>query len=99
MNELQDRVQGARIFTKIDLKAVFHLIRVKEGDKWETASCTRYGRYEYTVMLFSLANAPATFQNATETIFRDMLHRGLLIYIDNFLIYSETDEELTQIVL
>jgi len=99
INELRDRVQGARIFTKIDLKAVFHHIQVKEGDEWKTAFRTRYGLYEYTVMPFGLANAPATFQDAMETIFRDMLDRGLLIYMDDFLIYSETEEDHIQIVL
>jgi len=99
MNELRDRVQGAKIFTKIDLKAGFNLVRVKEGDEWKMAFRTRYGLYEYTVMPFGLANAPATFQDAMETIFRDMLDSGLLIYRDDFLIYSETEEEHTQIVL
>jgi hypothetical protein len=50
-------------------------------------------------MPFGLANAPATFQDAMETIFRVILHRRLLIYTDDFLIDSETDAELTQIVL
>jgi hypothetical protein len=50
-------------------------------------------------MPFGLANAPATFQDAMETIIRDMLDRGLLIYMDDFLMYSETEEEHTQIVL
>ena len=99
MNEHRHRIQGAKLFTKIDLKAGFHLIRVREGDEWKTALCSRYGLYEYTVMPFGLANAPATFQDAMETIFRDMLDRGLLIYMDDFLIDSETEEEYTQIVL
>jgi len=81
------------------MKAAFHLIRVKEGDEWKTAFRTKYGLYEYTVMPFGRANVPATFQDAMETIFRDMLNRELLIYMDDFLIYSETEEEHTQIVL
>jgi hypothetical protein len=50
-------------------------------------------------MPFGLAHAPATFQDAMETMFRDMLDRGLLFYMDDFLIYSKTEEEHTQIVL
>jgi len=99
MNELQDRTQGARVFTKIDLKAGLHLIRVKEEDEWKPAFRTRYGLYEYTVMTFGLANGPAIFQDAMEIIFRDMLDGGLCIYMNDFLIYSETEEEHTQIVL
>ena len=60
MNELRDRVRGAKIFTKLDLKAGYNLIRVKQGDEWKTAFCSRYVNYEYTVMPFGLPNAPAT---------------------------------------
>jgi len=96
---LLNRVQSARISTKIDLKTGFHSICDKEGDEWKTAFFTRYGLYKYTVMPFSLANAPATSQDAMETNIRDMLHRGLLIYMDDFLINSEIEEEQTQLVL
>jgi hypothetical protein len=99
MNELRDRVQGARVLTKIDLKNGFHLLRVKEGDEWKTAIRAGYGLSEYTAIPFGLANTAATFHDAMETIFRVMLDRGLLIYMDDFLIYSETEEEHTQIVL
>jgi hypothetical protein len=69
MSELQDRVRGARIFTKIDLKNGYNLIRIKPGDEWKTAFKTQYGLYEYTVMPFGLSNAPATFQNIMNHIF------------------------------
>jgi len=97
--QLRDRMHGASICTKIDLNAGFHLIWVKEGDKWKATFHTRYGLYEYTVMPFGLANATATIHDSMETIFRDMLNWELVIYMEDFLIYSETDEEHTQIVL
>lgn len=83
----------------IDLNAGFDIIRVREGDDWKTACHTRYGLYESIVMLFRLANAPATFQIQIDTIFRDILNGGLLIYMDDFLINSETEEDHTQIVV
>ena len=69
MNELRDRIRGAKIFTKLDLKAGYNLIRIKEGDEWKTAFHTYYSSFEYKVMPFGLANAPATFQNMMNEIF------------------------------
>ena len=91
MNELRDRVRGAKIFTKLDLKSGYNLIWIKEGDKWKTAFCTRYGLFEYKVMPFGLANAPATFQNMINEIFRDIIDFGVIIYLDDILIYRENE--------
>jgi transposase InsO family protein len=93
MSELQDRVRGARFFTKLDLKNGYHLIRIKEGDEWKTAFRCRYGLYEFLVMPFGLTNAPATFQDMMNHIFRDMLDLGVIAFIDDILIYAETEEE------
>src|ERR1700712_2354959 len=93
MDELRDRIQGAKIFTKIDLKAGFNLIRIKHGDEWKTAFRCRYGHYEYTVMPFGLANAPASFQAMINAILRDLIDAGVVAYIDDILIYSKTEEE------
>jgi hypothetical protein len=56
MSELQDRIRDAQIFTKIDLKNGYHLVRIKDGDEWKTAFRTRYGLYEFLVMPFGLCN-------------------------------------------
>jgi hypothetical protein len=98
MQELQDRVQGAQWFTKMDLKSGFHLIRIREGDEWKTAFRTRYGLYEYTIMPFGLTNAPSTFQDMMNHIFRDMIDLGLLAYMDDLLIYADTVEKHDEIV-
>ena len=73
MNKLRDCVQGAKIFTKLNLKSRYNLIRIKEGDEWKTAFRTCYGLFEYKVMPFGLANAPATFRNMMNEIFRDII--------------------------
>ena len=86
MNELRDRVRGAKIFTKLDLKAGYNLIRIKKGNKWKTVFCSRYGHYEYIVMPFGLANAPATFQNMMNEMLKDMIDHGVVNYLDDILI-------------
>ena len=98
MNELRDRVCGAKIFTKLDLKSGYNLIRIKEGDEWKTAFRTRYGLFEYKVLPFGLANAPATFQNMMNEIFRDMIDLGVVIYLDDILIYSENKQDHVALV-
>jgi hypothetical protein len=99
MSELQDRIRDAQYFTKIDLKNGYHLVRIKEGDEWKTAFRTRYGLYEFLVIPFGLCNAPATFQDMINHIFRDLLDQGLVAYIDDLLIYARTREQHDQIAM
>jgi hypothetical protein len=99
MSELQDRVRGAKIFTKMDLKNDYNIIRIKPGDEWKTAFKIRYGLYKYTVMPFRLSNTPATFQNMMNHIFRDVLDLGLIVYLDDILIYAEIVEEHDHIIM
>ena len=73
INQHCDRVRGAIIFSRLDLKAGYNLIRLKKDGKWKTAFRSRYGHYEYNVMPFGLANAPAMFQNMMSDIFKDMI--------------------------
>ena len=98
MQELQDRVQGAKWFTKMDLKNGFNLIRIREGDEWKTAFRTRYGLYEFQVMPFGLTNAPSTFQDMMNHVLSDVLDVGVLAYMDDILIYAKTEEEHDRLV-
>ncbi|CCE34872.1 uncharacterized protein CPUR_08811 [Claviceps purpurea 20.1] len=91
--ELQDHLQGARFFTKIDLKSGFNLIRMAAGHEWKTAFRCRYGLFEFTIMPFGLMNCPATFQSLMNYIFHDLLDAGVVVYIDDILIYASTLEE------
>ena len=93
MSELRQRVAGATIFTKLDLKDGYHLIRIRKGDEWKKAFQTRYDHYEYKVMLFGLVNAPATFQAMMNDILGEFLDHGVVVYLDDILIYTKNQKE------
>ena len=93
INETLDRLVGAKYFTKLDLRDAYYRIRIKSGDEWKTAFRTRYGHFEYTVMPFGLANAPATFQAYINKALRGLLDVSCSVYLDDILIYSKTLEE------
>lgn len=96
ISELQERTNGAQIFSKIDLREGYHRIRMKEGEEWKTAFRTRYGHYEYQVMPFGLTNAPATMQALMNDILREFLDDFAIVYLDDILIYSRTEKEHIQ---
>jgi len=98
MQELQDRVQGAQWFTKMDLKNGFNLIRIREGDEWKTTFRTRYDLYEFQVMPFGLTNAPSTFQDMMNHVLSDLLDVGVLAYMDDILVYAVTKSEHDHLV-
>jgi len=98
MDELRDRVAGAKVFTKLDLKDGYHLIRMRKGDEHKTAFRTRYGQYEYKVLPFGLVNAPAPFQTMMNKILREFLDDGVVVYLDDNLIYSEIMDEHIKVV-
>ncbi|GBG86952.1 hypothetical protein CBR_g44405 [Chara braunii] len=93
IDDLLDRVQGCRYFSKIDLKSGYHQIAIRPEDQHKTAFQTRYGLYEFVVMPFGLCNAPDTFQHAMNRIFHDYLDKFVIVYLDDILIFSKTVEE------
>lgn len=97
IGNLTDQLGKAKFFTKMDLRYGYHLVRIAEGDEWKTAFSTRHGQFEYLVMPLGLCNAPAVFQRMMNTIFYDMLDKGVVIYLDDILLYAETEEELLEL--
>jgi hypothetical protein len=74
MSELRDRLGTAEVFTKIDLKDGFNLLKIAKGDEWKTDFRTRYGSYQYNVISFGLCNAPSWFQATMNEVLHDLLY-------------------------
>jgi hypothetical protein len=89
--DLLDAPSQATVYTKLDLRHAYHLVRIAVGDEWKTSFRTRYGSYEWLVMPFGLTNAPAAFQRFVNSIFADLLDVCVVVYLDDILVYSEDE--------
>ncbi|KAI2666560.1 Transposon Tf2-11 polyprotein [Labeo rohita] len=88
-----EELRGAQVFTKLDLRSAYNLVRIRAGDEWKTAFVTPTGHYEYRVMPYGLSISPSVFQTFMNEVFREFLHRFVIVYIDDILIYSRNMAE------
>ena len=86
-------MQGASVFSKIDLRSGYHQLKVRAEYTPKTPFQTRYGHYEFLVMSFGLTNAPASLMDLMNGVFRTYLDSFVIVFIDDILIYSRTKEE------
>ncbi len=93
INKLIDRLSGVKIYIKLDLRDVYHKIRIKKGDEWKTTFRTRYGLWEYIIIFFKLTNTPTTFQVYINKTLDGFLNTIYIIYIDNIYIYNNSIRE------
>ncbi|GJY53553.1 putative nucleotidyltransferase, ribonuclease H [Tanacetum coccineum] len=85
IDDLFNQLQGAKYFLKIDLRSGYHQLLVRSEDISNTAFCTRYGHYEFLVMLFGVTNALAVFMDLMNRFFHDYLGKSVVVFIDDIL--------------
>ncbi|GJZ44940.1 putative reverse transcriptase domain-containing protein [Tanacetum coccineum] len=93
IDDLFDQLQGARYFSKIDLRSGYHQLRVHDDDISKTAFRTRYGHFEFTIMPFGLTNSLVVFMDLMNRVCKPCLDKFIIVFIDDILIYSKTKED------
>jgi hypothetical protein len=96
--DMFDKLQGHRLFSKLDLTKGFWQIPLDEASRKILAMDTPLGLYEPTNMPFGMKNAPAVFQREMQRVLKDRLYKGVMVFIDDILIYSKTAEEHAELV-
>ena len=98
ISKIMDKIKGAKFFTKFNVRWGYNNVWIRKKDQWKATFKTNQGLFEPTVMFFRMCNSPATFQAMMDHIFINMIEGNLvIIYMDNILIFTKTQEELERI--
>ena len=89
IDDLFDQLKGSSIYSKINLRSGYHRLRIKDADVHKTTFRTHYGHYDFLVMPFELKNAPSTFMDLINRVFRPYVDQFVVVFIDDILVYSK----------
>jgi hypothetical protein len=98
ITKVHDKVRGSKLFTEIDFKTRYNLIRIHPSEEWKTSFYTTYICYWYLVISFRIVNGLASIQKLINVNFKDMIDLSIVTYIDDILIYSQIKEELEKLI-
>lgn len=93
IDESLEQFKGANYFSKLDLNSGYFQIRIREEDVQKTAFNTRFGSYQFRVLPFGLSGGPSTFMLVMNEVFKDLVDKGIIIYMDDIAVYSKTANE------
>src|SRR5258705_2650278 len=95
ISDLIDKLKGARVFTKLDIRWGYNNVRIKEGNEWKAAFTTNKGLFKPLVMFFGLTNSPATFQTMINHLYKDHIAKGSVMeHMDDIIIFWGTMEDI-----
>ena len=93
IEDLFNKLRGARVYSKINLCTGYHQLRVRETGILKTTFRTSYGHFEFTVMPFGLTNAPTAFMDLMHRVFQPYLYQFVVVFVDDILIYSQSERD------
>lgn len=91
IDDLFDQLQGASVFSKINLRFIYNLLTVRDSDISKSAFKTHYGHYEFIIMSFGMTNGPVSFIESINWVVQLYLYSFVIIFIDDIFVYSKNE--------